>query len=82
MHAVEVDPDALVWARRNVASHGGRVLLHAADVRAPDLLPGLAGRVDLVVCNPPYVPDATPVAARGAARATRRWPSSAAPTGW
>jgi len=61
VHAVEVDPDALVWLRRNVDAHGGRVVVHAADVRAPDLLPDLAGRVDLVVCNPPYVPDATPV---------------------
>jgi release factor glutamine methyltransferase len=61
VHAVEVDPDALAWARRNVAAHGGRVQLHASDVRASDLLPDLAGRVDLVVCNPPYVPDATPV---------------------
>jgi len=61
VHAVEVDPDALGWARRNVAAHGGRVQLHASDVRASDLLPDLAGRVDLVVCNPPYVPDATPV---------------------
>ena len=62
VHAVELDPDALGWARRNVAAHGGRVQLHASDVRASDLLPDLAGRVDLVVCNPPYVPDATPVA--------------------
>jgi len=61
VHAVELDPDALAWARRNVAAHGGRVQLHASDVRASDLLPDLAGRVDLVVCNPPYVPDATPV---------------------
>ena len=61
VHGVEVDPDALGWARRNVAAHGGRVQLHASDVRASDLLPDLAGRVDLVVCNPPYVPDATPV---------------------
>jgi release factor glutamine methyltransferase len=61
VHAVELDPDALAWARRNVASHGARVVLHVGDVRAPDLLPELAGRVDLVVCNPPYVPDATSV---------------------
>ena len=61
VHAVELDPDALAWARRNVAAHGGRVQLHASDLRASDLLPDLAGRVDLVVCNPPYVPDATPV---------------------
>jgi release factor glutamine methyltransferase len=61
VHAVEVDPDALAWARRNIDAHGGRVVLHAGDVRASELLPDLAGRVDLVVCNPPYVPDATPV---------------------
>jgi release factor glutamine methyltransferase len=59
VQAVELDPDALVWARRNVEGHG--VVLHAGDVRASELLPELAGRVDLVVCNPPYVPDATPV---------------------
>jgi release factor glutamine methyltransferase len=61
VHAVEVDPDALAWARRNIDAHGGHVVLHAADVCAPDLLVDLAGRVDLVVCNPPYVPDNTPV---------------------
>ncbi len=65
VHAVEADPGALSWARRNVAGHaaggGTPVVLHAADVRHADLLPGLSGRVDLVVCNPPYVPDGTPV---------------------
>jgi release factor glutamine methyltransferase len=61
VHAVEADPDALIWARRNVAEHGDRVVLHAADVREPELLAELAGRVDLLVCNPPYVPDSTPV---------------------
>jgi release factor glutamine methyltransferase len=30
-------------------------------VRWPDLLPELETRVDLVLCNPPYVPDGTPV---------------------
>ncbi len=61
VHAVEADPGALVWARRNIAERGDRVVLHAADVREPDLLAGLARRVDLLVCNPPYVPDETPV---------------------
>ncbi|OLL73832.1 Protein-N(5)-glutamine methyltransferase PrmC [Pseudonocardia sp. Ae168_Ps1] len=65
VHALEADPTALVWTRRNLDAHVGRggrpVTLHAADVRWPDLLVELEGRVDLVVCNPPYVPDGTPV---------------------
>jgi release factor glutamine methyltransferase len=65
VHAVEADPQALSWAARNVAAHadagGTPVVLHAADVRWPDLLPELETRVDLVLCNPPYVPDGTPV---------------------
>ena len=65
VYAVEADPGALVWAARNVAAHtddgGTPVVLHAADVRLPDLLPELRTRVDLVLCNPPYVPDGTPV---------------------
>jgi release factor glutamine methyltransferase len=61
VHAVEADPGALSWAQRNIADHGGRVVLHAADVRWPDLLVELEAHVDLVLCNPPYVPDGTPV---------------------
>jgi release factor glutamine methyltransferase len=65
VHAVEADPAALTWARRNIAAHayagGTPVVLHAADVRRPDLLPELESRVDLVLCNPPYVPDGIPV---------------------
>ncbi|MFC5947571.1 peptide chain release factor N(5)-glutamine methyltransferase [Pseudonocardia lutea] len=61
VHALEIDPAALTWARRNIAAHGDRVTLHAADVRSPDPLPELEARVDLVVCNPPYVPEGTPV---------------------
>ena len=65
VHAVEVDSGALSWARRNVSEHVGAggtpVVLHAADVRWPDLLAELDSRVDLVLCNPPYVPDGTSV---------------------
>ncbi|GEL18933.1 peptide chain release factor N(5)-glutamine methyltransferase [Pseudonocardia asaccharolytica] len=65
VHAVEADPLALSWAQANITGHvavgGTRVTLHAADVRWPDLLVELEARVDLVVCNPPYVPDGTPL---------------------
>ena len=65
VHAVDIDPNALTWAQRNIAAHvaagGTPVILHAADVCAPNLLVDLEAHVDLVVCNPPYVPDATPV---------------------
>lgn len=55
VHAVEVDPGALAWTRRNLA--GSRVVLHEADVTAPGVLADLGGTVDVVVCNPPYVPE-------------------------
>jgi release factor glutamine methyltransferase len=46
---------ALDYARRNV--EGSPVELIRADATAPGLLAELDGRVDLVVSNPPYVPD-------------------------
>lgn len=52
VHAVELSPEALVWARRNLAS--SRVVLHAGDARLA--LPELVGAVDVVVSNPPYIP--------------------------
>lgn len=65
VHALEADPAALSWTRRNLAAHsdggGHPVTLHVADVRSPDLLVELEGSVDLVVCNPPYVPEGTAV---------------------
>jgi len=61
VHAVESDPHALSWARRNIADHGDPVRLHAADVRDRGLLGKMESRVDLVLCNPPYVPDGTRV---------------------
>nr|WP_209310798.1 peptide chain release factor N(5)-glutamine methyltransferase [Streptomyces spiramenti] len=56
VHAVELDEDALGWARRNVANtaEGARVTLHHGD--ALTALPELDGQVDLVVSNPPYIP--------------------------
>ncbi|MDF9715466.1 peptide chain release factor N(5)-glutamine methyltransferase [Nocardioides sp. ChNu-153] len=52
VHAVELDPGALAWAERNLAGTG-------VDLRAGDMAEAfddLAGAVDVVVCNPPYIP--------------------------
>lgn len=57
--AVERSPDALVWLRRNTL--GTNVDVVEGDVTDPSLLADLHGRVDVVLCNPPYVPDGTPV---------------------
>lgn len=54
MIAVDDDPTALDYARRNVA--GTAVELVAGDVTDPDLLSELDGSVHLVVANPPYIP--------------------------
>lgn len=59
VHAVEVDPAALAWTRRNL--EGSAVVVHEADVTVPGVLADLAGAVDLVTCNPPYVPEDAPV---------------------
>jgi release factor glutamine methyltransferase len=56
VHAVESEPAALAWARRNIDANGGTVQLHAADVTRNDVLVQLEASVDLVLCNPPYVP--------------------------
>lgn len=54
--AVENSPAALEFARRNAAGTGVEIL--DADVTTPGLLPELDARVDLLVSNPPYIPDA------------------------
>jgi release factor glutamine methyltransferase len=69
VHAVEGDPLARSWAERNITRYvdsytAGRVLLHEGDFVTPAMGPGdglkelvpLAGTVDLVVSNPPYIP--------------------------
>ena len=53
--AVDDSDDALDYARRNVA--GTPVELVRADVTDTALLPELDGQVDLLVANPPYIPD-------------------------
>jgi len=54
--AVEKFEPALAWAKRNIDSLGdGRVTLVSGD--AASALPELDGTVDVVVANPPYIPD-------------------------
>ena len=59
VHAVERDPEALRWLRSNCDGTGIRVV--AGDATDPATLSDLDGRVDLVLCNPPYVPAGTTV---------------------
>ncbi len=52
VHAVELDEPAYRWAQRNLTGTGVDLRLGDAFAAFDDLL----GRVDVVVCNPPYVP--------------------------
>jgi len=53
--AVEVSPDAFVWAKLNARSAGAENLTLVHDDLA-GALPELDGAVDVVVSNPPYIP--------------------------
>ena len=66
VHAVELETAALEWAARNVEAHAGSVdgvgsqlHLHQGDATMVHLgvLASLVGKVDVVVSNPPYIPD-------------------------
>lgn len=63
--AVENDPTALTWARGNAERRrlAGDTPVHVleGDVTDHELLAERAEGVDLLVCNPPYVPEGTPV---------------------
>jgi release factor glutamine methyltransferase len=52
VHAVELSPEACVWARRNLEGTGAT--LHEGDIDG--CLPELDGQVDAVIANPPYIP--------------------------
>ena len=59
VHAVEISPEALAVARRNVDALAPAVDLVLGD--AATAVPELDGAVDVVVSNPPYIPpDAVP----------------------
>lgn len=52
VHAVELDEAAYSWAMRNLGGTG-------VDLRHGDMAEAfsdLAGRVDVIACNPPYIP--------------------------
>jgi release factor glutamine methyltransferase len=59
--AVERDPGAIEWTRHNATARASAgdtpVEVLAGDMTDPALLSELDGAVDLVVSNPPYVPD-------------------------
>ena len=63
--AVERDAAAAVWLRRNAvarAALGDRPIdTRTGDVTDPKILESDNRAVDMLLCNPPYVPDATPV---------------------
>ncbi|MEV7631171.1 peptide chain release factor N(5)-glutamine methyltransferase [Microbacterium sp. NPDC089318] len=54
VHAVERSAEAHAWAARNVQGVGNLSLVHGDLATAFD---ELRGRVDVVISNPPYVPD-------------------------
>ncbi|BDC71990.1 peptide chain release factor N(5)-glutamine methyltransferase [Prescottella equi] len=61
VHAVELQPQALAWARRNADRRRDAgdtpINLVQGDVTDRALLTDLEGGVDLVVSNPPYIPE-------------------------
>ncbi|MEX1907560.1 peptide chain release factor N(5)-glutamine methyltransferase [Janibacter sp. Y6] len=64
--AVELSPEAVAWARHNVERTGLSVRVvegdASADPRSIEEVADLVGTVDVVVSNPPYIPDgAVPV---------------------
>lgn len=61
VYAVEADPVALGWLRRNAAERAAAgdppITVVAADLAADDLLAELTGGFDVLLSNPPYVPE-------------------------
>ena len=55
VYAVELTDLAHAWAVRNRDRLGLEVIVDLGDAR--DAYPALVGSVDVVTCNPPYIPD-------------------------
>ncbi|GAA4675094.1 hypothetical protein Prum_030090 [Phytohabitans rumicis] len=60
VYAVERSPSALAWLRRNAGARAAAadppIEVVEGDATDPAVLAELDGTVDLVLCNPPYVP--------------------------
>lgn len=56
--ASDVSPKALVIAEKNIEKHclNDRISLFCGDLFEPFLKNNLARKVDMVLCNPPYIP--------------------------
>jgi release factor glutamine methyltransferase len=57
VHAVERSRQAWEWLSRNVSRYDTQVRIHLADAADPSTLAELRGAVDVVVSNPPYIPE-------------------------
>ena len=55
--AVEKSSDAIVWLKKNVSKISENVRVVEGDVA--DVLPGV--KCDIVIANPPYIPDSQPL---------------------
>ena len=65
VYAVEKSPDAFSWLKTNVEAHQEQLQRMHSEVKCihgdatdSELLAHLAGQVDVVLSNPPYIPDA------------------------
>ena len=57
IHAADISADAVALARRNIERCGfqDRIEAQAGDFLKPFETPQFLGKVDLIVCNPPYI---------------------------
>jgi len=59
--ASDVSPEAVEVARKNIEKYnlGGRITLACGDLFEPFIEKGYEGKIDVVLCNPPYIPTAS-----------------------
>jgi release factor glutamine methyltransferase len=61
VYCVERSKSALTWLRGNVGRLAPQVGVVEADVCDDGVLEGISGTADMVLCNPPYVPETADV---------------------